>query len=252
MILAKIATNSPDELSALLTSKNVLEYKGPDMDALYRVAEAYNAQDTHLFNRIMQENKDAAFLQDEVLQRQLDNMYSSLLEGHLLKLLEPYSRVQISYIAELLKLDAETVESQVSQLILDAKLAGIVDQQHQCVVIFDEQDAKWAKARRKKENASEGGAYGGSSNSQNSGGAAGGGKDSTATTTLYQDALEALEKYDRLVTALFDKANGKFDALIEENLAKRTAKKVEAKGKNEGAPGGKKADERKTDEAKKE
>nr|CCC46627.1 proteasome regulatory non-ATPase subunit 6 [Trypanosoma vivax Y486] len=205
MILAKIATNCPDELTVLLGSKNVREYKGHDMDALRGVAEAYNTQDTHLFNNVLQKYNDAPFLQDEVLQRRLTEMYRSLLEGHLLKLLEPYSRVQISYIAELLKLDVETVESQVSQLILDNKLAGIVDQQHQCVVVFDEQDAKRAASKQEK---AEG-----------------------QTTTLYQDALEALEKYDQLVTALFDKAAGKFDALVEENLAKRNAKQVDAKGK---------------------
>ncbi|ORC84993.1 proteasome regulatory non-ATPase subunit 6 [Trypanosoma theileri] len=226
MILAKIATDTPDELSALLSSKNVLEYRGSDMDALRGVADAYNAQDTHLFNRIMQENRGAAFLEDDVLQRRLTEMYNSLLERHLLKLLEPYSRVQISYLAELLKLDVDAVESHVSQLILDKKLAGIVDQQHQCVVIFDEQDEKRAKAR-KEEAAAAGNkeAAGGGAASSSSAATPGmpameGEKEST---TLYQDALTALEKYDRLVTALFDKANGKFDALVEENMAKRTA-----------------------------
>ncbi|AAQ15701.1 proteasome regulatory non-ATPase subunit 6 [Trypanosoma equiperdum] len=250
MILAKIATNSPDELSALLSSKNVLEYKGADMVALHGVADAYNSQDTHLFNRIMQENKNAPFLEDEVLQRQLSEMYKSLLEGHLLKLLEPYSRVQISYLAELLKLDVETVESQVSQLILDKKLAGIVDQQHQCVVVFDEQDAKREKAKQKGDGTSDGSHGVSHSSAYHSGGTGTSGSgDVTSATTLYQDALDALEKYDKLVTALFDKANGKFDALVEENLAKRTAaKQVDAKGKkakDEAGSGAEKGDGKK-------
>ncbi|KAH9593235.1 Proteasome component (PCI) domain [Trypanosoma melophagium] len=233
MILAKIATDTPDELATLLSSKNVLEYRGSDMDALRGVADAYNAQDTHLFNRIMQENRGAAFLEDDVLQRRLTEMYNSLLERHLLKLLEPYSRVQVSYLAELLKLDVDAVESQVSQLILDKKLAGIVDQQHQCVVVFDEQDEKRAKARKEE---GEGG------NKEAAPAPAAAPPMTTEgegnNTTLYQDALTALEKYDRLVTALFDKANGKFDALVEENMAKRTVARKEdknSKKKNDSA-----------------
>ncbi|ESL11893.1 proteasome regulatory non-ATPase subunit 6 [Trypanosoma rangeli SC58] len=250
MILAKIATDSPDELFALLSSKNVLEYRGQDMDALRGVAEAYNKQDTHLFNRIIRENEGAAFLADEILQRRLTVMYNSLLERHLLKLLEPYSRVQISYLAALLRLDVEAVESQVSQLILDKKLAGIVDQQHQCVVVFDEQDAKVASKRRQEEaGKGEGGEAGSSSaaggatykDAMTTSGASG----EKPTTTLYQDALAALEKYDRLVTALFDKAGGKFDALVEENMKKRQETKTDKK------KDGKKGDEKEDAEKKK-
>ncbi|RNF16620.1 proteasome regulatory non-ATP-ase subunit 6 [Trypanosoma conorhini] len=239
MVLAKIAADSPDELSALLSSKNVLEYRGQDMDALRGVAEAYNRQDTHLFNRIMRENKDSAFLADEILQRRLTEMYNSLLERHLLKLLEPYSRVQISYLASLLRLDVETVESQVSQLILDKKLAGIVDQQHQCVVVFDEQDANVASKRRQQEEAEKAQKAEGGDGAPSS--SVGGEK---PTTTLYQDALAALDKYDRLVTALFDKAGGKFDALVAENMRKRQETKTDKK------KDGKKSDEKEEAEKK--
>lgn len=53
MILAKIATDNKDELNSLLSSKNVLAYSGPDMMALRGIAEAYNKQDTHLFNEVL-------------------------------------------------------------------------------------------------------------------------------------------------------------------------------------------------------
>uniref|UniRef100_A0A0A9W4I1 26S proteasome non-ATPase regulatory subunit 11 n=1 Tax=Lygus hesperus TaxID=30085 RepID=A0A0A9W4I1_LYGHE len=65
-------------------------------------------------------------------------MYDTLMERHLLKMIEPYNRVQIAYLAGLLKLDEHRVEARISQLILDGKLAGIVDQQHRCLVLFDE------------------------------------------------------------------------------------------------------------------
>lgn len=212
MILAKIATDNQEELNAILQSKNVLEYRGRDTDALRYIASAYKKKDTHAFNKVVTEYHDVLY-QDDIMKRQLTEMYDSLLERHLLKIIEPYQRVQISYLAELLKLDPELVESRVSQMILDKKLLGIVDQQQNCLIVFEaqEQNAK-------------------TSSSSTAG---------TSSSNLYQEALKTLESLDRVVTALFDKVGGKFDNLVEENIKKR---------KNGGLlDGGKK----KTDEEKK-
>lgn len=218
MILAKIATDNPDELAAVLASKNVLEYTGPDIDALRGIAQAYNKQDTHLFNDILEKQKelsDEGLVQDEVIGRQLEDMYDTLIERHLLRIIEPYNRVQVSYLASLLRLNEESVEGKISQLILDKKLDGIVDQQHNCLVVFDDVEAgksgaaveEAAKQKAFYENAADQAAA-----------------ETTAQTTLHQDALVALENFDALVTVLFDKVSGKFDGLVEEHLAKRKPK----------------------------
>ncbi|KPI84266.1 putative proteasome regulatory non-ATPase subunit 6 [Leptomonas seymouri] len=220
MILAKISTDMPDELAALLSSKNVLEYKGSDMDALRGIAEAYNKQDTHMFNAILSKaradaetagtaNTDTDLLADEVVRRQVNDMYNTLLGRHLLKVVSPYNRVQIEHISGLLQLDAVVVEQKLSQLILDRKLRGIVDQQHRCLIVFDEEAAETLTSGR------EGEAETFYENAADAAAAA-----EQVQTTLYHDALTALERYNTLVTALFDKVNGKFDALVAENIAK--------------------------------
>ena len=246
MILAKISTDSPDELAALLSSKNVLEYKGSDVDALRGIAEAYNKQDTHLFNAILgkaraeaeaagRANTETDLLADEVVRRQVNDMYNTLLERHLLKVVSPYNRVQIDYISGLLQLDAMVVEQKLSQLILDRKLRGIVDQQHRCLIVFDEEAAETSKSGK------DGEAEAFYENAADAAAVA-----DQVPTTLYQDALTALECYNTLVTALFDKVNGKFDALVEENIAKHKGGTEEEnkktttgeKGKNGGEGGG--------------
>lgn len=74
-------------------------------------------------------------------------------------------------------------------------------------------------------------------------------------TTLHEDALSALECYDNLVTALFDKINGKFNALVQENLAKHEGKPKDNKDNSKDNKDGgkdKKENENKKAETKKD
>lgn len=194
MILEKILCEVPDELKTVLQTKSVLDYRGGDMDALRGVAVAFQEKDTHAFNELL--SKHRADLQDDaVLLSHLEEMKDTLTEKHLLRVIEPYNRVQITFIANILKLSNELVESKVSQLILDKKLYGIVDQQSSCLIIFDAVDAN---------------------------------ADKDAHAVLFRESLETVESLDKLVTTLFEKIAGKFDNLVDEDAAKDGKKKSTA------------------------
>lgn len=60
------------------------------------------------------------------------------MEQNLTRIIEPYSCIQVSHIAELIKLTKEQVEQKLSQMILDKVIDGILDQSNGTLVVFEE------------------------------------------------------------------------------------------------------------------
>lgn len=138
MLLCKIMVSQADDVAGIISSPKVgLQYQGPELDAMKAIADAHSKRSLKLFETALQ-NFKTQLDEDPIVHRHLSSLYDTLLEQNLCRLIEPFSRVEISHIAELIELPAHHVEKKLSQMILDKKFAGTLDQGAGCLIIFDD------------------------------------------------------------------------------------------------------------------
>lgn len=79
-------------------------------------------------------------LDDFVINRHFKYLYNTLLEDNLKKIILPYSEVQIDYVARQIDLPVSKVLVKLSEMILDEKIRGTLDQGRNCLILFEEEE----------------------------------------------------------------------------------------------------------------
>ncbi|CAG0915012.1 unnamed protein product [Notodromas monacha] len=137
MLLAKIMLKAHDDVPSIVSGKLALRYAGKEIEAMKRVAKAAHDRSLADFRVAVTENSDE-LEKDPVIHAHLDSLYDQMLEQNLLRIVEPYSRVEISYTASIIKLPIPTVEKKLSQMILDETFCGVLDQGAGVLMVFPE------------------------------------------------------------------------------------------------------------------
>ena len=99
MLFSKIMNKQSDDALNLINSAIALKYQSRDIEAMKEVAQANKQQNLLAFERC-KEIYTHELLDNYVIRRHFNFLYSSLLEDNLRKIIEAYSEVQIAYIAE--------------------------------------------------------------------------------------------------------------------------------------------------------
>merc|ERR1719381_235520 len=98
MLLAKIMLQLPDEVTTLSSGKLSLRYSGSDLDSMKAVALAAKARSLADFQKAVKAYK-VQLEDDMIVAKHLTTLYSNMLEHNLCRIIEPYSKVQVDYVA---------------------------------------------------------------------------------------------------------------------------------------------------------
>jgi 26S proteasome regulatory subunit N6 len=135
MILCKIVGGHLDEVNNVILSKQGKDYYGPEVEALRSIEIAMKEKSIKLLKENFEKNKQ--YFQDKVIQYHLNNVRTDLLEKNLIKIIKPYSVVEIDFVAKCIGLSYDEVNNKLRQMILDKKINGILDQGKGSLIIYE-------------------------------------------------------------------------------------------------------------------
>lgn len=140
LVLSKIIIGKWTDLNGLLKSKNVVPYIGDNIvKILLQLSEACKKRNLSEFDSQIRENYEK--IRDNFILSHLTHLKELLLDANILKLLEPYLNVSISFLADKLNFPVQAIESKLRAMILDKKISGILDYYTGTLVLYEKQEA---------------------------------------------------------------------------------------------------------------
>ena len=165
MLLCKVMmgcyADTPAVIHAVSKNKSVDTFfvridENPKVRCMADIAKACKERSLNSFLAVLASDAYAPFLAPSVMTSSMTSsspvtvafsiflrshfvaLYNSLLEKNIGKIIEPFSCVEVAHIAKIIDLPPLTVEKKLSQMILDKKINGILDQGAGTLIIFEE------------------------------------------------------------------------------------------------------------------
>ncbi|KAF9010687.1 PCI domain-containing protein [Cyathus striatus] len=141
MLLCKVMLNLPEDVTSLLTIKLAAKYAQlREVESMRAIARAHQERNLAEFEKALRDYREE-LSSDPTIRSHLAALYDTLLEQNLLRIIEPYSVVEIEYVAHQVGQGRQSVEAKLSQMILDKVFYGVLDQGRGCLLVFDEPEA---------------------------------------------------------------------------------------------------------------
>ncbi|KAI6009035.1 proteasome regulatory particle subunit [Pisolithus marmoratus] len=138
MLLCKVMLNLPEDVTALLSIKLAVKYAQlREIECMRAIALAHQHRNLAEFEKVLRDYKDE-LSSDPTIRSHLAALYDTLLEQNLLRIIEPYSVVEVDYVAKQVGQGRQDVEAKLSQMILDKVFYGVLDQGRGRLLVFDE------------------------------------------------------------------------------------------------------------------
>ena len=135
MIMSKIVGDHIEEVNNVVLSKQGKDYLGKEVDALRSIESAVKENSIKLLKENIEKNQE--YFKDPIIRYHINNLHNDLLEKNLIKIIKPYSVVEIDFVAKSIGLNYQDVLNKLRQMILDKKINGILDQGKGSLIIYD-------------------------------------------------------------------------------------------------------------------
>lgn len=131
-------SNNKDDVNNLINGKFGLKYSGDrNIAAMKLIADAHFKSSIVNLIQVFKDYKKEID-DDEVVKNHTKILYDKLLENNLFKIIESYTKVDLDYIGKKLSLTHDIIERKLSEMILDKKITGTLDQSKGCLIVYHE------------------------------------------------------------------------------------------------------------------
>ncbi|KAF8308424.1 PCI-domain-containing protein [Clavulina sp. PMI_390] len=109
-------------------SQETKPYKNdPEILAMTNLVSAYQRRDVNEAEKILRDNK-ATIMDDPFIRFYIGDLLRSLRTQYLIDLIKPYTRLELTFLAQQLNVEKDEVEELLMGLILEGKVKGKIDQ----------------------------------------------------------------------------------------------------------------------------
>ena len=128
-------------------SQETKPYKNdPRISAMTDLVDAFQRDDIHQYESILQNNKDV--LADPFIAENIDEVSRNMRTKAVLKLIAPYTRFSLAFIAQHIKISLPEVQDILGFLIMDKKLKAKINQEKGTVHVESANDVDRVQAVR--------------------------------------------------------------------------------------------------------
>jgi COP9 signalosome complex subunit 2 len=126
-------------------SQETKPYKtDPRISAMTELVDAYQRDDVHTYEKVLQQNQD--ILADSFIAENIDEVTRNMRTKGVVKLIAPYTRMKLAWVAKQLKISEPEVQDILGFLIIDGKINGRINQQEGTLEIISDADSDRVKA----------------------------------------------------------------------------------------------------------
>lgn len=122
-------------------SQETKPYKSdPRISAMTELVDAYQRDDVHGYEKTLQKNQD--LLSDPFIAENIDEVTRNMRTKGIVKLIAPYTRMRLSWLAKQLKISEPEVQDIIGFLIVDGRINGTINQQNGVLEITSDADSE--------------------------------------------------------------------------------------------------------------